>query len=108
PSRARATPTCSCCLYGPRVSRRWPAPGRGLPCCGWTNKERAMLDFTDATFADDIKEGTVVVDFWAPWCRPCQALKPILEGLAEKTPGVKFGKINIDENPEVTTQFAIA
>lgn len=56
---------------------------------------------TDATFADDVlaSELPVVVDFWAPWCRPCEAIEQHLSTLAEEWAGrARFVRLNIDEN----------
>lgn len=50
----------------------------------------------------------VVVDFWAPWCRPCQMIAPLTEELAEDYEGrVKFCKLNVDQNPQMATRYGV-
>lgn len=67
-----------------------------------------LLDVTDKNFAEEISEGLVMVDFWAPWCGPCRMQTPILEQMSgEYTDQVKFVKLNVDENPTTSQQFGI-
>ena len=57
-------------------------------------------------FEQEVKEGLVIVDFYADWCGPCQMLAPNLEQL-DKEGGVKIVKINVDEIPDLARQFRI-
>ncbi len=64
---------------------------------------------SDNSFVEIVKKyPLVVVDCWAPWCGPCKMVEPIIEELAKQYAGkVVFGKLNVDENPKVATDFAI-
>jgi thioredoxin len=62
---------------------------------------------SDATFAEKIRNGSVVVDFWAAWCGPCRIIAPILDELARERSDVTFAKLNVDENPRTATQFGV-
>jgi len=64
---------------------------------------------TDACFSSEVaKQRLIVVDFWAPWCGPCGSVGPIIEQLASEYAGkVAFGKINVDENQIVPSQFGV-
>ena len=66
------------------------------------------LEITDATFDETIKSGVTLVDFWAPWCGPCQMQGPIVEKIAEAY-GDKatVGKMNVDDNPETAAKFGV-
>lgn len=68
------------------------------------------VEFTDDNFQDEVlnSSGGVLVDFWAPWCGPCRQIAPLIDQLAEQFSGkVKVGKLNIDDNPDITNQFGI-
>ena len=49
----------------------------------------------------------VLLDFWASWCGPCRMVLPMVEQIAEEREDVKVGKINVDEQPELASQFGV-
>ena len=67
------------------------------------------IEVTDETFIETIQNHSlVVVDCWAPWCAPCNLVAPIIEELALDYAGkILFGKLNVDENRAVATQYQI-
>ena len=69
------------------------------------------LTFTDANFNEQVlkSEDPVLVDFWAPWCGPCQMMGPIVEELAKEYEGkkIKIGKCNVDDNSQVAGQYGV-
>ncbi len=64
---------------------------------------------TDSTFNTEVsRHPLMVVDFWAPWCGPCRMVGPVIEQLASEYAGrAAFGKLNVDENPQVAGAFGI-
>ena len=66
--------------------------------------------FTDANFQKEALEADklVLVDFYADWCGPCKMMSPIIDELAEEYKDtVKIGKLNTDDNPEITRQYLV-
>ena len=67
------------------------------------------LTLDDSSFIPTVRKyPLVVVDCWAPWCAPCRMVSPIIDELAREYAGkVVFGKLNVDENPRIASEFAI-
>lgn len=67
-------------------------------------------EFTDSNFQADVlaSDKLSVVDFWAEWCGPCRAIGPVIEELSKEYDGkVNVGKVNVDNNPEVSMNYGI-
>ncbi|HEX4323823.1 MAG TPA: thioredoxin domain-containing protein [Gaiellaceae bacterium] len=61
-----------------------------------------MTELDESTFDDAIAGGPLLIDFWAPWCRPCKALEPILEELS-----VAVARVNVDEEVGIASRYDV-
>ena len=68
-----------------------------------------MLNITKENFESEVEqaERLVVIDLYADWCGPCKLLAPVIEELEREYPDVKFCKINVDNEPELTALFKV-
>lgn len=68
-----------------------------------------MID--SSNFQEEVMDNDKIVflDFWAPWCGPCKVIGPIIDELAEdnKDKPIMIGKVNVDENPQISAQFRV-
>ncbi len=70
----------------------------------------SILHLTSANFKEEVieNEGVTLVDFWAPWCGPCQMVGPVMEEVAKEMEGkVKVGKVNVDEEGALGQEYEI-
>ena len=68
-----------------------------------------VVSVTKETYQQEVLESEkpVLLDFWAPWCGPCQMLAPTLEEIAAERPDIKVCKINVDEEKELARQHKV-
>ena len=68
------------------------------------------IELRDQNFDQEVIKNNlpVLVDFWAPWCGPCQMMGPIIDELSKELEGkVKVGKVNVDENQDISSKYEI-
>lgn len=103
---------CPACGASNRVPQ--PVSPKLAPVCGrcktLLRASGSPLTVSDASFSVDVEQSPlpVLLDFWAPWCPPCRMLTPVIEQLATEMSGlVRVAKLNIDENPLITSRFHV-
>ena len=68
----------------------------------------AAINISQNNFDEVINSGKkVLLDFWAPWCGPCRMVVPMVEEIAVERPDILVGKVNVDEQPELASQFGV-
>ena len=69
----------------------------------------SAINIDKNNFQDEVmnSDKTVLLDFWGPWCGPCRMVVPIVEEIARERSDIKVGKVNVDEQPELSSQFGV-
>ena len=69
-----------------------------------------LLAVSDKTFGKLVLKSKepVLIDFWAPWCMPCQIMTPVVEKFVEEYRHIRFAEVNVDENPIIASGYGIA
>ena len=69
----------------------------------------ALIEINSQNFEQQVinSKNTVILDFWATWCGPCQMIAPVIKEVAQENPDITVGKIDVDECPELASKFGI-
>ena len=69
----------------------------------------SAINITTSNFQNDVmnSDKPVRLDIWAPWCGPCRMVVPIVEEIARERSDIKVGKVNVDDQPELASQFGV-
>ena len=69
----------------------------------------AIMHVTKNNFQEEViqSDQPVLLDFWASWCGPCQMVSPVIEQIGEENDSIRVGKVNVDEQGELTMQFRV-
>ena len=75
---------------------------------GHTRSIPAQPIYSEVKLSDYVGKGKyILLDFWSPWCGPCRMVAPVIDKLAEERLDVKFGKVNVDEEPQLAAKFGV-
>ena len=70
--------------------------------------EPGIIDLNESNFEQTVSaENPTLVDFWAEWCGPCKMMHPVFESLSKKYPQIKFARVNVDNNQNISMRFEV-
>ena len=69
----------------------------------------SVLKITNKNFEEEVlnSDKPVIIDFYAEWCGPCKMMSPIIDSIAEESNNIKVGKVNVDEQQEISVKYNI-
>ena len=66
-----------------------------------------VTELEEDNFEDKVSKGSIIIDFYADWCAPCNAMKPIFDKISGEFKKVMFYKVNVDKSQSIATQFSV-